>query len=85
MGRTACTESQCLYKGALYLFYVAIRFTGNPTDYKNCSNTPDTRVVTFEKTDIRDVLSVNYGVVTREMIHVPILTKSVRGLKSCIS
>jgi len=20
MGRTACTESQCLYKGALYLF-----------------------------------------------------------------
>ena len=24
MGRTACTEPQCLYKGALYLFY----FTG---------------------------------------------------------
>jgi len=22
MGRTACTESQCLYKGALYLFYL---------------------------------------------------------------
>jgi len=21
MGRTACTEPQCLYKGALYLFY----------------------------------------------------------------
>jgi len=23
MGRTACTEPQCLYKGALYLFYLA--------------------------------------------------------------
>jgi hypothetical protein len=22
MGRTACTEPQCMYKGALYLFYV---------------------------------------------------------------
>ena len=22
MGRTACTEPQCLYKGALYFFYV---------------------------------------------------------------
>jgi hypothetical protein len=22
MGRTACTEPQCLYKGALYLFYL---------------------------------------------------------------
>jgi len=22
MGRTACTEPQCLYKGALYLFYI---------------------------------------------------------------
>jgi hypothetical protein len=24
MGRTACTEPQCLYKGALYLFYILI-------------------------------------------------------------
>ena len=24
MGRVACTEPQCLYKGALYLFYLAI-------------------------------------------------------------
>jgi len=24
MGRTACTEPQCLYKGALYLFYLLI-------------------------------------------------------------
>jgi len=23
MGRTACTEPRCLYKGALYLFYVS--------------------------------------------------------------
>jgi len=24
MGRTACTEPQCLYKGALYLFYLSL-------------------------------------------------------------
>jgi hypothetical protein len=28
MGRTACTEPQCLYKGALYLFF--IRFQSRP-------------------------------------------------------
>jgi hypothetical protein len=27
MGRTACTEPQCLYKGALYLFYVTVHYT----------------------------------------------------------
>jgi hypothetical protein len=26
MGRTACTEPQCLYKGALYLFYLKLYF-----------------------------------------------------------
>ena len=25
MGRTACTEPQCLYKGALYLFYYHVQ------------------------------------------------------------
>jgi hypothetical protein len=25
MGRTACTEPQCLYKGALYLFLLSLR------------------------------------------------------------
>jgi len=29
MGRTACTELQCLYKGALYLYLL---FTVNKTD-----------------------------------------------------
>ena len=29
MGRTACTEPQCLYKGALYLFYTACIFKQN--------------------------------------------------------
>ena len=30
MGRTACTESQCLYKGARYLtFYLIIRLPGS--------------------------------------------------------
>ena len=27
MGRTACTEPQCLYKGALYLYLVSILAT----------------------------------------------------------
>jgi len=31
MGRTACTEPQCLYKGALYLFYLL---------YRECSYQP---------------------------------------------
>jgi len=26
MGRTACTEPQCLYKGALYFFFTPILF-----------------------------------------------------------
>jgi hypothetical protein len=30
MGRTACTEFQCLYKGALYLFYHL--YLGLPSD-----------------------------------------------------
>ena len=28
MGRTGCTEPQCLYKGDLYLFYVDVWETG---------------------------------------------------------
>jgi len=27
MGRTACTEPQCLYNGALYIFYVLYEHT----------------------------------------------------------
>ena len=26
MGRTACTEPQCLYKGALYLYHLVLNF-----------------------------------------------------------
>ena len=36
MGRTACTEPQCLYKGALYLFYLY------QTDRKWHSSIPET-------------------------------------------
>jgi hypothetical protein len=31
MGRTACTEPQCLYKGALYLFYCIVLFQNTGT------------------------------------------------------
>ena len=37
MGRTACTEPQCLYKGDLYLFYRTLwtRYFGN-SEYPTC-------------------------------------------------
>ena len=45
MGRTACTEPQCLYRGALYLFYVLLqcpklrkRGVGNPWSYTTDCN-----------------------------------------------
>jgi len=33
MGRTACTEPQCLYKGALYLLLIQINFSYEITEY----------------------------------------------------
>jgi len=57
-------------------------FNDNPTDYKNYSNTPVNRLVEKLKTDMWDILSVNCGSVTREMIHIPILAKFVSGFKN---
>jgi flagellar biosynthesis protein FliQ len=39
MGRTACTEPQCLYKGALYLFYLYLTncMQPSPSSKKNTS------------------------------------------------
>ena len=34
MGRTACTESQCLYKGALYLYITKELVQNNAPDWQ---------------------------------------------------
>jgi len=47
MGRTACTEPQCLYKGALYLLYLLYDFQKKQrsffetvsTDFFSCGGT----------------------------------------------
>ena len=49
MGRTACTELQCLYKGALYLYLLYLAFqlilsdTGNLLGEKGGLNMADAR------------------------------------------
>jgi hypothetical protein len=35
MGRTSCTEPQCLYKGALYLFFYTLRLELQPSSDRN--------------------------------------------------
>ena len=41
MGRTACTEPQCLYKGEIYLFNIFIHQILKKKQYC-CSNDPST-------------------------------------------
>jgi len=43
MGRTACTDPQCLYKGALYLFFFS--FTSTEGHQLNVLNKALTKVV----------------------------------------
>ena len=41
MGRTACTEPQCLYKGALYLFYLLLLLGYKPVQHVTVLNIVD--------------------------------------------
>ena len=34
MGRTACTEPQCLYKGAIYLYLITVKVKGHKKLHK---------------------------------------------------
>ena len=56
-------------------------FNDNPTAYKDYSTLVN-RLVVHEKTDIPDILSMKCGTVTREMIQVPILSKSMGWFKN---
>ena len=41
MGRTACTEPQCLYKGSLYLYFYNCIYISNTTGWKVWGSNPD--------------------------------------------
>ena len=49
MGRTACTEPQCLYKGALYFYFYPIQLTRQTQFVSYCCRHSDRRFCTLKR------------------------------------